>query len=241
MNPVVLITGASRGIGRATALAAASDGYDVAINFVQDLPAAESVASDIVSQGRRAMVHRADVGNPVQVEHMVAEVERRLGPIDAVVNNAGIVRRRDTARTTLADWDESVNTNLTATFVCIKAVLPSMMARQRGAIVNVASIAGINGGSAGPHYAAAKGGVIALTRYLARDLASHGIRVNAVAPTFTDTDMLKDFGSTLEAVLAARPMKRLIRPNEVADVIVFLLGERASYVSGDCIEITGGN
>lgn len=241
MGPVVLITGASRGIGRATARAAAQAGYDVAIGYLHDQEAAQGAAGEVQTLGRRATIHRADVGDPAAVEAMVAEVETHLGAIDALVNNAGGVRRVDTAGTSLEDWHETLRVNLTGPFLCVKAVLPGMLMRRRGVIVNVASIAGLTGGLMGPHYAAAKGGVVNLTRYLARDLAPHGIRVNAVAPTLTDTDLVRDLGlgPALEQIVSTFPMKRLTRPEEVAGVIVFLLSDRASYVSGECIRIVG--
>lgn len=241
--PVALITGAGRGIGRATALALAAVGYDVAVNFLQNRSAAEKTAAEIRALGRRSMVNQADVADMSSVTKMVAEIEAELGHIDALINNAGIGKRVDTVTANLEDWDISLRTNLTSCFICTKAVLPSMMAHGRGVIVNVASIAGLTGGLAGPHYAAAKGGVIALTKYLGQDLARYGIRVNAVAPTLTDTDMLKDLelSASLEHLVASRPMKRLIQPDEVASVIVFLLSDQASYVSGECIRITGGN
>lgn len=239
----VLVTGSGRGIGRATAIVAAEAGFSVAVNYLQDQKAAEETADVIREKGGRAGVYQADVRDSPAVREMVRRVEADLGDIEGLVNNAGTLTRRTTHDTTREDWDSVLSTCLTGPFICVQAVLPGMVARKRGAIVNVASIAGLTGGIMGPHYAAAKGGLVNMTRYLARDLAVHNIRVNAVAPTLTETDMVKDIlaEGALAPVVAKLPFGRLIQPTEVADVVVFLLTDRASYVSGECIRITGAS
>jgi NAD(P)-dependent dehydrogenase (short-subunit alcohol dehydrogenase family) len=173
---------------------------------------------------------------------LVERVRADFGRIDILVNNAGIVRVRDTENTSLSDWHEMIGINLTAPFMLAQRALPIMKEQGRGVIVNIASIAGVNGGNMGPAYAAAKGGVIALTRYLARDCIRFGIRVNCVAPTLTDTDLLREPGMEplRTRILAANPMGRLANPSEIAAVVRFLCSDSASYVNGDCIMVTGG-
>jgi 3-oxoacyl-[acyl-carrier protein] reductase len=159
-----------------------------------------------------------------------------------LVNNAGSLKIQNTEEASLADWNDMVATNLTTPFLLAQAAFKAMKPRGSGAIVNVASIAGVNGGNMGPAYAATKGGLIALTRYLARDCIRFGIRVNCVAPTLTDTDLVKQpaMDALRSRILAANPMGRLAEPREVAKVIQFLCSDDASFVNGDCVMVTGG-
>lgn len=243
-NGAVVVTGAGRGIGRAIAITAAEAGFSVGVNYLRDGKAAEETAELIRAKKGRAEAVQADVRDASAIGQMVRRVEAQLGPIEGLVNNAGTLTRRTTLDTNQDDWNAVLITCLTGPFLCIQAVLSGMIARKRGAIVNVASIAGLTGGIMGPHYAAAKGGLIKMTRYLARDIAVHKIRVNAVAPTLTETDMIKELvadGGALAPIVSKLPFGRIIQPSEVADMVVFLLSERASYVSGECIRITGAS
>jgi NAD(P)-dependent dehydrogenase (short-subunit alcohol dehydrogenase family) len=239
---VALVTGASRGIGRAIAEELAQAGASIAIHCRSDAEPAKQLAAVLSVAGRRARVYAADFGDLDACASLAHRVRADLGRIDILVNNAGIVRVRDTEHTLPSDWQEMISVNLTAPFILAQTVLPMMKEQAKGVIVNIASIAGVNGGNMGPAYAAAKGGLIALTRYLARDCIRFGVRVNCVAPTLTDTDLLREPGMEgLRArILAANPMGRLANPPEVAAVVGFLCSDAASFVNGDCIMVTGG-
>jgi len=239
---VALVTGASRGIGRAVAEALAQAGASTAIHCRSNVEQAKKLAAGLSVGGRRANVYAGDLGDLDACGSLVERVRADFGRIDILVNNAGIVRVRDTENTSLSDWKEMIGINLTAPFMLVQRTLPIMKEQGRGVIVNIASIAGVNGGNMGPAYAAAKGGVISLTRYLARDCIRFGIRVNCVAPTLTDTDLLREPGMEplRTRILAANPMGRLANPAEIAAVVRFLCSDSASYVNGDCIMVTGG-
>ena len=239
---VALVTGASRGIGRAIAAALAEAGADLAIHCRSNAGLAKDVAAALSRGDRRARVYLGDFGDPRGCESLVESVHADFGRIDILVNNAGIVRVRNTETTSRADWHDMIGVNLTAPFLLSQRAVPIMKEQGKGAIVNIASIAGVNGGNMGPAYAAAKGGLISLTRYLARDCARFGIRVNCVAPTLTDTDLLHEPGmdALRSRILAANPMGRLAAPPEVAAVVRFLCSDSASFVNGDCIMVTGG-
>jgi len=237
----VLVTGGGRGIGAAVCLALARDGWDVAVNYRASRPAAENVAQAVRRLGRRSTAVEADVGESDDVARMMARIDEDLGPVLGLVNNAGISLRATTATQTLDDWHRTLAVDLTAPFLCVKAVLPGMLSRKQGCIINIASIAGMTGGTIGPAYAAAKGGLIAATRYMARDLLPYGIRVNCVAPTLTETDMVARMDPALkERILSGSPLGRLIQVEEVAEVVRFLASDAASAVSGECIRLGGG-
>ncbi|TMI87052.1 MAG: SDR family oxidoreductase [Bacillati bacterium ANGP1] len=239
---VALVTGASRGIGRAIAAALAEAGAAIAIHCRSNAGLAKDVAAALSAEDRRAEVYLGDLGDIGACESLVESVRADFGRIDILVNNAGIVRVRSTETTSRSDWDDMLGVNLTAPFVLSQRALPIMKELGKGVIVNIASIAGVNGGNMGPAYAAAKGGLISLTRYLARDCARFGIRVNCVAPTLTDTDLLNEPGmdALRSRILAANPMGRLAAPSEVAAVVRFLCSDAAGFVNGDCIMVTGG-
>src|SRR2546425_47420 len=241
---VVLVTGAQRGIGRAIAIRFAQAGADVALNFLDDKAAAESTATEITALGRRATTLAADIAKPEEARRLVATAERDLGPIDVLVNNAGIFPRAPFLDLTEEVWDAVLDTNLKGTFVCAQEVGRRMVdARRPGVIINLASGAPYRGSLRATAYMASKLGIVGLTRGMARELAPHGIRVNAVAPGVTNTAMPR-LGNTEEglAELARHmPTGRIAEPEDIADVIVFLATEEARYVVGQLIHVNGGD
>ena len=240
----VLVTGAQRGIGRAIALKFAAAGADVALNFLDDKTAAESAAAEIVALGRRATTIAADIARPEEARRLVADAERALGPLDVLVNNAGIVPRAPFLELTEATWDAVLDTNLKATFVCAQEVARRMVAAGRpGVIVNISSGAPYRGSMRATAYMASKLGIVGLTRGMSRELAPYGIRVNAVAPGVTNTAMPR-LGNTEEALAAlgrSNPTGRLAEPEDIADVVVFLATEAARHVVGQLIHVNGGD
>jgi NAD(P)-dependent dehydrogenase (short-subunit alcohol dehydrogenase family) len=234
-----LITGAQQGIGRAIAVALARDGADVAVNFLDDEPAAAGVAGEVRTLGRRALLVQGDVARPSEVEAMVARVVKELGPPDVVVNNAGVFPRVAFLDMTEREWDHVLDVNLKGSFLAAQAGARAMVAAGRaGAIVNISSSA-VRGDPRGVHYSASKAGVVGLTRAMALALAPHRIRVNAIAPGTTDTAQPR-YGNT-EEQLAARvrdtPFGRMAQPDEIARVAVFLATEEAAWISGEVIHV----
>ncbi len=242
---VVLVTGGSRGIGRAVVLAFAARGAHVTFCYRSDRAAAEAVClaartGETAEPAVRAV--RADVGRSAEAESLVAGVLARHGRLDILVNNAGVFPRRPFAEITDAEWDDVLRTNLYSAFYCSRAVLPAMIAGRRGAIVNIASISGRRGSAFHAHYAAAKGGLLALTRSLAKEAIPHGIRVNAVSPGRIDTDMMVVGYQGEEAgrLLRDIPIGRMGAPEEVAQIVLFLASAASSYLVGETIEVNGG-
>jgi NAD(P)-dependent dehydrogenase (short-subunit alcohol dehydrogenase family) len=240
---VALVTGAQQGIGRATALALARAGADVALNYLDDRAAAEKAAGEIRALGRRALVVPGDVSRPAEAAAMVAAVSRERGPLDVLVNNAGVFPRVAFLTMQEADWDHVLDVNLKGSFFCAQAAASAMVAAgKKGAIVNIASQA-IRGAVLGVHYSASKGGVVAMTRAMALELAPHGIRVNAVAPGLTDTAQPR-YGHDEDALAVmgrAVPLGRMAQPDEIADVIVFLASDESRYITGQTIHANGGS
>ena len=241
---VAIVTGAASGIGHATALVMADCGAAITINYRRNESGAESLRKQIVDAGGRAITVHADVTIATDVAALVQRTTEAFGPVDVLVNNAGsLIERLRILELTEERWDEVIDLNLKSAFLCCKAVVPSMMERKQGAIINLSSIAGRNGGALGAiHYAAAKGGLITFTKGLARELAPFGIRVNAVAPGVIDTPYHEQFSSPemMKGYVNAIPLGRVGKSEEVAHVIAFLASDAASYLAGETIEINGG-
>jgi 3-oxoacyl-[acyl-carrier protein] reductase len=241
---IVLVTGAQRGIGRAVAVRFAEAGADVVLNYLDDEAAAKATAAEITALGRRAATLGADIAKPEEARQLVADAERALGPIDVLVNNAAIFPRAPFLDLTEDMWDAVLDSNLKATFVCAQAVARRLVAAGRpGTIINVSSGAPYRGSMRATAYMASKLGIVGLTRGMARELAPHGIRVNAVAPGITNTAMPR-LGNTEEALATlgrANPSGRLAEPEDIADVIVFLATDDARYVVGQLIHVNGGD
>lgn len=238
----VLVTGGSRGIGRAVVLAFARAGADVAFCYRRDTAAAEAVSVAAQEFAGQVAGYQADVGDAAAVNALVAQIEAAHGVVDVLVNNAGAFPATKVIDMTPAEWDEVVRTNLYGVFYCCQAVLPGMIGAGGGAIVNIASIAGQRGSARHAHYAAAKGGVLAFTRSLAREVIEHNIRVNAVSPGRILTDLLLDAqtGEEYARWMADTPARRLGTPEEVADAVLYLASPASSYVVGATLAVNGG-
>jgi 3-oxoacyl-[acyl-carrier protein] reductase len=241
---VALVTGASSGIGAATAAVLADLGASVGVGYFHNEKGAAQVAKGIAKAGGKVLAVRADVSRAEEIPALVEQVEREFGPIDILVNNAGsLIKRQPMRELTEELWDEVLDLNLKSAAFCSRAVIPGMIERRRGTIVNVVSIAGRNGGGpgAGP-YSTAKGGMIALTKALAKELAPHGVRVNAVSPGVIDTPFHEVF-STPEMIanfVKGIPLGRVGTSMECAMAIAFLASDAASYIVGETLEVNGG-
>ena len=234
-SKVALVTGASRGIGRAIAIALGSAGADVAVNFLDEESEARQAVAEIAQQGRRALAVQADVSRKTDVLRMVETVERGLGPIGILVNNAGISQSKPIAEITEEDWDRILNVNLKSMFLVTQAVLAGMQARKWGRIINLSSIAAQTGGVIGPHYAASKAGALGLTHSLASLLAKEGITVNAIAPALITTQMIANNPKARPDVI---PIGRFGTVEEVAEIAVMLASN--GYITGQTINVNGG-
>ena len=236
-----LVTGASRGIGRAIALRLAAEGARVAINYAGNVKAAEEVKAAIEAAGGTAILCRADVADSAAVEAMVADVAKEFGAIDILVNNAGITRDTLLMRMKDEDFAKVLDTNLKGVFYCTKAVSKLMMKKRSGRIINMASVVGLVGNAGQTNYAAAKAGVIGFSKSAAKELASRGITVNAVAPGFIGTDMTADLPESVkEKALSDIPLDRAGQPEDVANAVLFLASDQASYITGQVVHVDGG-
>lgn len=238
---VSLVTGASRGIGRAIALALAEAGSDVALNYFTRREPAEEVAAKIHQLGRKAIVYKANVSVGSENGQMVEHVLKDFGPVQIVVNNAGITRDRSFGKMDREMWDDVLNVNLTGPAMIIHRLINPMIESGWGRIINITSIVGQMGNFGQANYAAAKGGLMALTKTLAREYARKNITVNAVAPGFVETDMTADVPEkVLGVVRNSTPMGRLGKPEEIAAAVVFLASPLASFITGEVIGVNGG-
>ena len=236
-----LVTGASRGIGRAVALKLASEVAKVALNFAGNEAAANAVRQEIEAAGGEAILVKADVSDEAAVQDMVQKTADAFGRIDILVNNAGITRDGLLARMKEEDWDAVLSTNLKGVFLTTKAAAKLMMKQRAGRIVNMASVVGVTGNAGQANYSAAKAGVIGFTKTIARELASRGITANAVAPGFIDTDMTSALSDKAkEAALAGIPLGRMGQPDDIAAAVLFLVSDQASYITGQVLNVDGG-
>ena len=241
MKKVALITGSSRGIGRAEAIALARDGYAVCVNCVEREDKAQELTAQLSSEGCEAMWYKADVADAAAVKQMVAEVEKTLGAVTLLVNNAGIAKQCLFQDMTEDYWKRIFDVNLNGAFNTIQAVLPHMLHEHSGCIINTSSIWGQHGASCEVAYSATKHAIIGLTRSLAQELAPTNIRVNCVAPGVINTDMVQVLGrETLDALAEDTPVGRLGRPEDIAAVVSFLASDAASFITGQVITSDGG-
>ncbi|WP_408010952.1 3-oxoacyl-[acyl-carrier-protein] reductase [Pseudalkalibacillus sp. A8] len=236
-----LVTGASRGIGRAIAIELAKQGASVAVNYSGSEEKARQVVEEIQENGGKAFAIQSDVSSMDSVTAMIKEVITTYGSLDILVNNAGITRDNLLMRMKEEEWDAVINTNLKGVFNCTKVVTRQMMKQRAGRIINIASIVGVSGNPGQANYVAAKAGVIGLTKTTAKELSSRGITVNAVAPGFIETDMTDALeGSVKDEMLKQIPLARLGRPEDIAAAVRFLASDESSYITGQTIHVDGG-
>ncbi|KGF08520.1 3-oxoacyl-ACP reductase [Tissierellia bacterium S5-A11] len=236
-----LVTGASRGIGRAVAVALAQAGYDVAINYSSNVSAAEEVAQAVKACGQKAILVQGDVSRKEEAERIVAETQKEFSHIDVLVNNAGITRDTLVRRMKEADWDAVLNTNLKGVFLMTQAVIGDMFKQRRGVIINMSSVVGVTGNIGQANYAAAKAGVIGLTKANAKEFAARGIRVNAIAPGFIHTDMTSGLPDKIkESLIKQIPLGAMGDPEDIAAAVRFLASDEAKYITGQVLQVNGG-
>lgn len=241
MNRVIIVTGGSKGIGNAICRLFAQAGDIVVINYNSSVNEAEAIQKELSNGNGAVSVEKADVSDYSQVKKMVGNIIKKHGRIDVLVNNAGIARDGFLMLMSERDWNDVININLTGVFNCSKAVSEHMISQKNGTIINISSLSGIIGLSGQTNYAASKGGVIAFTKSLAKELAPFGIRVNAVAPGLIETDIIVSLKEeTRNRLLENIPLKRPGLPEEVASVVKFLASGDASYITGETINVTGG-
>lgn len=236
-----LVTGGARGIGRECCLKLAAAGANVAVNYQSSADQAREVVALIEQSGAKAIAVQADVSSPEQVDRLVAEIEQSLGPVDLLVNNAGVFHFLPHEQTTLEIWRRTLDVNLTGAYLTTWAVKPGMIARKFGRIVNISSISGLRPRPMSIAYAASKAGLIGLTKSLAEALAPHNIRVNAIAPGLIDTEILSGVSQQqIDNIVQATPLGRIGTSADVADAAIFLLSEQSSFITGQTLVVCGG-
>ncbi|GAA5008952.1 MULTISPECIES: 3-oxoacyl-[acyl-carrier-protein] reductase [Streptomyces] len=238
---VAVVTGGSRGIGRAVAVRLAQDGFDVAICYRSDEAAAQLVRKEIEDRGSRALTRRVDVGVREDVQQFVTAVEDELGTPDAVVTSAGITRDRPLALMGDEDWHSVVGTNLNGTYHLLRCVIRPMIRERAGAVVTLSSVAGVAGNAGQANYAASKAGIVGLTQSLAKEAGRYGIRANAIAPGFIETEMVADLPEkVVEGALTRIPLGRFGQADEVASLASFLVSPQSAYITGQVLRVDGG-
>jgi 3-oxoacyl-[acyl-carrier protein] reductase len=238
---VIVVTGASRGIGRAIAVDLAEPGSDVVINYSSNLEAAQETAAAVEAKGATPHIHRFDIANAEEVKEAFKEITKAHSRIDVLVNNAGITRDNLLALMKPAEWDDVINTNLKGVFLCSQAVVKPMMRQRYGRIANITSVVGVMGNAGQSNYGAAKAGIIGFTRSLAREIISRNITVNAVAPGYIETEMTHQLPEKArEALLTQIPAGRIGTPEDVAAAVRFLVSDAASYITGQVLHVNGG-
>ncbi|EYP33140.1 3-oxoacyl-[acyl-carrier-protein] reductase [Staphylococcus aureus DAR1174] len=241
MTKSALVTGASRGIGRSIALQLAEEGYNVAVNYAGSKEKAEAVVEEIEAKGVDSFAIQANVADADEVKAMIKEVVSQFGSLDVLVNNAGITRDNLLMRMKEQEWDDVIDTNLKGVFNCIQKATPQMLRQRSGAIINLSSVVGAVGNPGQANYVATKAGVIGLTKSAARELASRGITVNAVAPGFIVSDMTDALSDELkEQMLTQIPLARFGQDTDIANTVAFLASDKAKYITGQTIHVNGG-
>ncbi|MFK3268317.1 3-oxoacyl-[acyl-carrier-protein] reductase [Staphylococcus aureus] len=241
MTKSALVTGASRGIGRSIALQLAEEGYNVAVNYAGSKEKAEAVVEEIKAKGVDSFAIQANVADADEVKAMIKEVVSQFGSLDVLVNNAGITRDNLLMRMKEQEWDDVIDTNLKGVFNCIQKATPQMLRQRSGAIINLSSVVGAVGNPGQANYVATKAGVNGLTKSAARELASRGITVNAVAPGFIVSDMTDALSDELkEQMLTQIPLARFGQDTDIANTVAFLASDKAKYITGQTIHVNGG-
>ena len=240
-DQVAIVTGGTRGIGRAISLVLAQEGAEVIANFSKDINAAEDLMNEAKSRGLKIRLFKADVTQFDQVKEMVEETFAQYGRIDILVNNVGLIRDNFLMLMSDEDWDSLIKTNLTSLFHCCKAVIRKMIPERRGKIINISSISGIMGTAGQTNYAATKGGVISFTKSLARELGPFNIHVNAVAPGLIESEVVSKMPKEkVETIIKSSSLGRIGKPEEVAKVVLFLASDDSNYITGQTIVVDGG-
>ncbi|WMM25680.1 3-oxoacyl-[acyl-carrier-protein] reductase [Tissierella sp. MB52-C2] len=240
-NKVALVTGGSRGIGKEIALELAKNGVNIGITYINNEVKAREVIDEIRSYGVKGIAIKADVSVEEDVLRMIGSIEEELGTIDILVNNAGVTKDNLIIRMKEEDWDEVMSVNLKGTFLCTKAVSRMMMKKRYGKIINITSVVGIMGNIGQGNYSASKAGAIGFTKSMAKELASRGIRVNAIAPGFIETDMTEVLKEDIkETMLKSIPLNTFGNPKDIANLVVFLASEKSDYITGQVINVDGG-
>lgn len=240
-DKVALVTGASRGIGKAIALSLAENGAAVAVNYSSSEASAVEVAELIRKNGGKAEIFKARVNEEAEVEEMFTAIEKSLGPVDILVNNAGITKDNLIMRMKTEEWDSVIDVNLKGTFLCTRRALKAMMKNRYGKIINLSSVVGFSGNAGQFNYSATKAGVIGMTKSAALECASRGIRVNAVAPGFIETDMTASLSDDVKAAYMEKiPLKSLGKPEDIANAVVYLASPLSDYMTGQTLHLNGG-
>lgn len=236
-----IVTGGSRGIGKAIALKLAELGANIVVNYTRNPQRAEEVVQAIEGMGKKAMAVKADVSNKDEIDELIKVTEEKFSTIDILVNNAGITKDTLFMRMKEEDWDSVIDINLKGTYNCTKTVIKKMIKQKSGRIINMASVVGITGNIGQANYAASKAGIIGFTKSIAKELATRGIHVNAVAPGFIQTDMTDVLSDEIkDQIIDKIPMKQLGKPEDVANVVAFLCSDEARYITGQVINVDGG-